>query len=144
MNLYPLILGAVFIGGIGVSVWGWMVLAKSRKMKAWPTTTGVIDQSSPTSEANDLLPHIVFSYQVNGATYQRIFEFPEGTHPLPEFNRAYLDKYPEGKNVEVYYNPKNPDKATLEPETQGDWMILALGILMAIGGAVTLLISLND
>lgn len=141
MNLYPLILGAVLIGGIGISIWGWRVLSRSRKMKAWPTTTGVIKEARPSSEANDLLPHIVFSYQVNEASYQRVFEFPEGTHPLPEFNQSYLDKYPVGKKIEVYYDPEQPETATLEPETQGDWMILALGIMMTIGGAAALLLS---
>ena len=141
MNLYPVILGAVLIGGIGISIWGWKVLARSKKMKAWPTTTGVIEQASPSSEAHDLLPYILFSYQVAEKTYQCAFEFPEGTHPLPEFNQAYLDKYPVGKEVEVYYNPEQPETATLEPETRGDWMILALGILMAIGGAAALLLN---
>jgi hypothetical protein len=141
VNLYPIILGAVLVGGIGISVWGWKILARSRTMKSWPTTSGVIEQASPSSEANDLLPHIEFSYQVKGKTYQRAFEFPEGTHPLPEFNQAYLDKYPVGKQVEVYYDPEQPETATLEPETRGDWMILALGIMMIIGGAVTLLLN---
>lgn len=141
MNLYPLILGTVLVGGIIISAWGWKVLAKSRKMKSWPTTIGTIAQASPSSESNDLLPHIVFSYQVKGKTYQRAFEFPEGTHSLPEFNQAYLDKYPVGKEVEVFYDPDQPETATLEPETQGDWMILALGLMMTIGGAVALLLS---
>jgi len=145
MNLYPIILGAVLIGGIGVSIWGWKVMSRSKIMKAWPTTTGVIEESSQGPEGrdttnSDLLPHIVFSYQVKGSDYQCIFEFPEGTHPLPEFNKAYLEKYPVSKKVVVYYNPEQPEIATLEPETQGDWMILTLGIMMAIGGAAALLL----
>ena len=146
MNLYPLILGTVFIGGIGVSIWGWRIMARSKIMKAWPTTTGIIEQASASSEGmdtpnSDLLPHIVFSYQVNEKNYQRVFEFPEGTHPLPEFNKAYLDKYPVGKKVDIYYNPEQPENATLEPETRGDWMILALGIMMIIGGAAALFLN---
>lgn len=141
MNLYSIILGTVLVGGIIISIWGWRVLARSNKIKSWPVTKGTIEQASPSSEANDLLPHIEFSYQAKGNTYQCVFRFPEGTHPLPEFNQAYLDKYPVGKEVEVYYDPEKPETATLEPETQGDWMILALGIMMVVGGAVTLLLS---
>lgn len=141
MNLYPIILGTVLLGGIIISIWGWRVLAKSRKIKSWPVTKGTIDESDPTSETNDLLPHIVFSYQVEGKTYQRAFQFPDGTHPLPEFNQTYLNKYPVGKEVDVYYDPAQPETATLEAESQGDWMILALGIMMTIGGIVTLLLT---
>ena len=140
MNLYSIILAAVALGGIGISIWGWSILQTSRKRKQWPTTKGIIDTSNPTSPENDLLPEIIFSYTVNEKTYQRRFEFPEGTHPLPEFAKAYNTKYPVGAAVEVFYKPDQPEMATLEPDTQGDWMILALGIAMAIGGALTLLI----
>ena len=140
MNLYSAILGTVLLAGLGITIWGWKILASSRKIKQWPTVEGTIEESTEKPE-NDLLPHIVFSYQVEGKQYQRKFEFPEGTHPLPEFNQAYLKKYPAGKNVSVYYNPEQPETATLEAETQGDWMILALGIMMAAGGLITLLIT---
>ncbi|NOX76639.1 MAG: DUF3592 domain-containing protein [Gammaproteobacteria bacterium] len=141
MNLYPVILVLVALGGIAISAWGWKTLAKSREARAWPTTTGVIRESQLTSKTNDLLPHIVFDYQFEGQKYTRVFEFPEGTHPLPEFSQSYLNKYPVGKEVMVYCQPQRPEIATLEPGAQGDWMILALGILMAVSGALTLLLS---
>ncbi len=141
MNLYPVILLVVTLGGVVLSVWGWKVLAKSREAGGWPTTTGVIRESQLRSKTNDLLPHIVFDYQFEGREYSRVFEFPEGTHPLPEFTQSYLNKYSVGKEVVVYCQPQRPENATLEPGAQGDWMILALGILMAVGGAITLLVS---
>lgn len=140
MNLYPAILSFVTLGGIGVSIWGWRILQKSRKIAQWPKTKGCIEVSNPSSAENDLLPEIVFSYQLNGTDYRRQFTFPEGTHPLPEFAKAYNDKYPVGATVDIFYNPEQPEIATLEPGAQGDWMIFALGIAMAISGALTLLI----
>lgn len=140
MNLYSAILSAVTLGGIGITIWGWIILANSRKIKQWPTVEGIIEESTEKPETG-LLPHIIFSFQVDGKQYQRKFDFPEGTHPLPEFNQSYLRKYPVGKKVTVYYNPEQPEIATLEPEAQGDWMILALGIMMAVGGFITLLVA---
>ena len=140
MNLYSAILATVLLAGIGITIWGWKILANSRRVKQWPTAEGIIEESTEKPE-KDLLPYIVFSYQVGGKQYQRQFDFPEGTHPLPEFNQTYLKRYPVGKNVTVYYNPEQPETATLEAETQGDWMILALGIMMAVGGVITLLIT---
>ncbi len=140
MNFYSAILATVLLAGLGITAWGWKILANSRKVKQWPTAEGIIEESTEKPE-NDLLPHIVFSYQIEGKQYQRKFDFPEGTHPLPEFNQTYLKRYPVGKNVTIYYNPEQFETATLEAETQGDWMILALGILMAVGGLITLLIT---
>ena len=140
MNLYSAILATVLLAGLGITIWGWKTLASSRKIKQWPTVEGVIIESTENTK-NDLLPHIVFSYQIEDKRYQCKFDFPEGTHPLPEFNQTYLNKYPVGKNITVYYNSEQHEEATLEAETQGDWMILALGILMAVGGTITLLVS---
>jgi len=141
MNFYSIILASVALGGIGISIWGWLILQKSRKIEQWPRTPGTIETSNPTSAVNDLLPEIVFSYQLDGKQYQKQFEFPEGTHPLPEFAKAYNDKYPVGKKVEIFYDPDQPEIATLEPGAQGDWMILAMGIAMVIGGILSLILA---
>jgi len=140
MNFYSIILASVALGGIGISIWGWLILQKSRKIEQWPRTPGTIETSNPTSAVNDLLPEIVFSYQLDGKQYQKQFEFPEGTHPLPEFAKAYNDKYPVGKKVDIFYDPDQPETATLEPGAQGDWMILAMGIAMVIGGVLSLVL----
>jgi Protein of unknown function (DUF3592) len=141
MNLYSAILIVVTLGGIGLSYWGWSILQKSRKVEQWPRAKGKIESFKDSSKQNDLLPEIIFSYQVNGQSYQRQFEFPEGTHPLPEFVTFYKNKYPVGEAVEVFYNPEQPETATLEPGAQGDWMILAMGIAFVIGGVVSLIVA---
>lgn len=110
-------------------------------MEQWPRAKGRIESFKGSSKQSDLLPEIVFSYAVNGKDYQRQFEFPEGTHPLPEFVTFYKNKYPVGAEVEIFYNPNQPEIATLEPSTQGDWMILAMGIAFIIGGVVSLIIT---
>jgi len=42
--------------------------------------------------------------------------------------------------VEIFYDPDQPETATLEPGAQGDWMILAMGIAMVIGGILSLIL----
>ena len=138
MNFYSLILAFTTFAGVALSLWGWRTLQTSRAIERWPRTTGIIEVSDPSSEINDLLPDIVFSYQVKGKDYRKHFEFPEGTHPLPEFAKAYNDKYPVGAAVEVFHNPEKPEIATLEPGAQGDWMILAMGIALTLVGALSL------
>jgi hypothetical protein len=141
MNLYPAILAFVSLSGIGISIWGWVILQKSRIIQQWPQTTGTIEAFKDSSADNDLLPEIIFSYQVDGKTYRRQFEFPEGTHPLPEFVTFYKNKYPVGAGIEVFYNPEQHEIATFEPGAQGDWMIFAMGAAMALGGALSLILT---
>jgi hypothetical protein len=142
MNPYLIIIVVVTVSGIGISIWGWRVLKTSQRAKQWPVADGVIEESETSSALNDLLPHILYRYEVAGENYRRTFEFPEGTHPMPEFNQAYLRKYPVGAAVKVHYDPQQPERSTLEPGTRGDWMILALGLLMAVGGVASLLAGL--
>ena len=134
-NPYAIILGLFIIAGFIAALWGWSIIAKARKTRRWPMVEGAIEQSAPASEANDLLPHILFSYTVGTHTYRRALEFPDGANPSPELATSYAGKYPVGAKVPVYYNPDQPDQATLEPGlVRGDWMILALGVTaMAFG-----------
>jgi hypothetical protein len=135
LNYYAIILGLFIIAGFVAVLWGWFMFAKARKTLRWPMVEGAIEQSAPTSEAHDLLPHILFSYTVAADTYQGTLEFPDGTEPSPELATSYAKKYPAGAKVSVYYNPVQPDQATLEPGlARGDWMIPVLGLAaMALG-----------
>lgn len=139
MNPYFIILSLTCLGGIAITIWGWLILRSSQKIKNWPCVEGVIEESEPSSEHDDLLPHIVYCYEVDGQALSSNFVFPSGTQPLPEFTQAYLKKYPVAAKVQVFYNPQQAEQSTLEPGAQGDWMILVLGILMAVGGGAALL-----
>jgi len=141
LNYYLIILTLVSLGGIGIALWGWQVLRSAQKIRAWPSVEGVIKESGPSSEEDDLLPHIVYGYEVDGQALRSRFEFPSGTQPLPEFAQAYVKKYPVGATVQVFYNPEQVDQSSLEPGAQGDWMILVLGILMAAGGLAALVLN---
>ncbi len=141
-NPYAIILGLFIIAGFIAALWGWFIIAKARKTRRWPVVEGAIEQSAPTSEANDLLPHILFSYTVGAHTYQCVLELPGGTNPSPELATSYVRKYPIGAKVPVYYNPDQPDQATLEPGlSRGDWMIPVLGIAAMAFGIFALFFS---
>ncbi len=141
MNLYPIILTLMLVGGIAISLWGWVVMKRAQRKQKWPHVPGRIEVSDLSSELDDLLPHIVFSYTVEGKAYERAFEFPPDINPMPEFSKSYCDKYPVGADIQAYYDPADPGEATLEPGSRGDWMVLALGLLMILVGAVSLLWS---
>lgn len=139
-NAYVLILWMFLLGGAAVMAWGWTIIAKARKTLQWPRVAGVIEQSDASSEEDDLLPHIVYSYDINGHSYRSQLQFPGGTTPTPEFSASYLKRYPVGAPVVVYYNPASIEETTLEPGMkQGDWMVFALGVMATAGGVLFLI-----
>ena len=142
MNPYIITLLLFIIAGCGVTIWGWTILSRSKKTAQWPSVEGVIEQSQPSSGADDLLPHIVYSYAVSGRSYRSTVEFPSGTNPTEILAASYVKKYPAGAKIRIYYNPLQPDQATLEPgAARDDWLIFVLGLAATIIGTVFLLFS---
>ena len=141
-NAYTLIIGLFTLGGLVTVVWGAIIIARARNTARWPAATGTIEESAIASEDDDLLPHIVFRYAVNGSDYRRTLEFPGGITPTREFSAEYLRKYPAGAAVSVYYDPRDPARATLEPGlARGDWLVLAFGLGASLLGVVMLVMG---
>ena len=140
MNYYVIILVLVTLAGIAVTLWGLKMQQQAKTRRAWPCVEGSIIESLISSKENDLLPGIRFEYQVDERNLQAAIRFPPGTQPMPEFSRSYIEKYPLGHKVTVYYNPDAPEDATLEPEGGKDnWMILGLGIGATLFGLYALI-----
>ena len=126
-NPYVIILSLFIIAGVFASLWGWRIIARGRETLAWPKTNGTITQSEPASDADDLLPLIGFSYQVDNKNYQQTHHFPASVTPSPELSKSYLEKYPVGTSLPVHYHPDDPENATIEPGlANGDWFVFAL------------------
>ena len=139
-NAYSLILGLFLLTGIFTCTWGWRIIMQGRKTLQWPTTQGVIDTSSLSSASDDLLPHITYCYTVKEESYHNTLKFSKDITPTQEFAKSYLDKFPTGQQVQVYYDPSDPLNATLEPGMgRGDWLVFAIGLGMAFFGALLLI-----
>ncbi len=141
-NPYVIILVLFVFAGLATSVWGWIMMSKGRKTRHWPATEGTIEESSPTSKNDELMPHIEFSYKVMDIRYRRVMEFASGTHPSRELSASYTRKYPVGARVEVFYDPEQPERAALEPGAgRDDWLIFAIGVSATLFGIALLFFS---
>ena len=138
-NPYTVILLAAALGGLGVAAWGWRVLQRSRRAARWPSVEGEVVESRP-GEGSELLPRIVFRYVVDGREYRSPYRLPEGAHPFSDYSRTLLERYPVGRRVAVHYDPEDPARATLEPP-RVDWLPLALGLAVALGAILALLLA---
>jgi len=141
-NAYTLIIGLFTLGGLVTVVWGAVIIVRARNTARWPAASGTIEESAIASEDDDLLPNIVFRYAVNGSEFRRTLEFPGGITPTRELAAEYLGKYPAGAAVTVYYDPRAPGTATLEPGlARGDWLVLAFGVGASLLGISMLLMG---
>lgn len=142
MNLYAIILILFSIAGVAVCIREWRTIQRNKKSDSWVKVEGVIVESTPYNPQRDLLPVIKYQFTLNDTNYTSALEFPPGTQAMPEFSKSYVKKYPEGKTVDVFYNPSDENQSTLEPGQQkDDWLIFFLGLFAALTGVGFLVFS---
>jgi len=128
-NPYIIILGLFTVTGIGTTIWGVWILARARRSAGWPGIDGEIISCNKADDADSLLPDIRFAYTLAGKRYEKNIDFPSGTSPTQQLSDSYVQRFPRGKVVRVFYNPADPEEATLEPGVHpGDWMVLGFGL----------------
>src|SRR3569832_1286814 len=67
-----------------------------------------------------------------------------GGTPPPENVIIYTEKYPAGAKVQVYYDPANPENATIEPgAVRGDWIVFAIGLASTLVGVGAVLLYIS-
>lgn len=136
-NPYTIILSLFILSGLIASIWGWKIIAQGKKSLHWPSTSGIIVTSTTDTQHGDLLPHIEFQYNIDGVEHQQAFKFSGDITPSQEFCHSYLAKYPQGKDVLVYYDPADTNTATLEPGVnKGDSIVLIIGLITLFLGII--------
>ena len=87
----------------------------------WPTTEGTVISHRLVAHQykeydgdlyTDIDVYIRYQYEVLGKTYA---SNAINAISSPYYPYSYADSYPEGASVNVYYNPKDPSEALLEP-----------------------------
>jgi len=101
----------------------------------WQKTNGVVVNGLNSSISGTL--EFLYSYVVNGITYQGDKPFFANSFKKLKGRRMWdlIDNYPEGKQVNVFYNPLNPKLSTLEPGRKDGVIavIIAMGLLFVVG-----------
>ncbi len=121
----PIIIGLLFLLGTvglgvwlaGSNIWGVWVAIQS---KSWPSTNGLITASnvceSYHKSGTEYYPCLQYQYTVNGSTLtgDQIYGVPRQSG---DYYAALdlADTYSVGKQVLVYYDPRSPATACLEP-----------------------------
>ncbi len=136
-----IVIAAVF-GAI--SFWyGWRTLQKNKLAAGWPTVPGVIisaelDSYVKRDEDGDVTtmytPLITYEYQVDGQGYtnNRVRVQAYAATNMQSVSSKKLEEYPVGSQVEVHYDPLNPEDALLEIGTGKVNLPIIIGIVCGL------------
>lgn len=112
---------------------------KRLEARTWPTVQGKVVHSSygrsNSGKGTSYRPEVYYEYAIADRTFHasRIQTGPEVVSSKNEVERL-VARYPVGKAVAVYYSPRKPSDAVLDPAAQssgGFWeMAVGLGFLM--------------
>ena len=86
--------------------------------ESWPSTRGTIVEANcssahgraSASQRSTRSRHVLFQYQVNGASYTSDREY----FGIPVAGRDCVAAYSKGQAVNVYYEPSDPAEAVLD------------------------------
>ena len=106
--------------------------------KRWPTAKGRVVKcevnSHTFSEDGPDIPYaeIEYSYGVGDAVYVGSRISLAGLDHTGAAAEAYVKKHPAGTSIAVFYDPKNPADALLEPGVRAHVLVKIVGALMLL------------
>ena len=140
---------ALILSGIVLTGYGVISIRKGYESRTWPETRGTIISSHmerrthrDSQKNKSRLQYIAiirYSYTVNGRGHVGSkIGFGKSQYISNRSIKVerYLQQFPVGKSVTVYYNPADHGEAVLNPGiTGGAFLMLAGGIIFLLGGA---------
>ena len=107
--------------------------------ETWPSAQGTVSVSEKIRTSNGKNMRFEYRYSVNGSSYRSSrVNYSQDLQVSFAFDPwAAVNRYPTGSTVAVYYDPRNPRDALLEPGVAPaiKWA-LAAGVVAVIFGIV--------
>lgn len=138
-----------FLLGLAITIWQLTVLKESFESKNWPVADGRVVSSEVQvfeDKKRDDKGHekVVFTYGAKVSYEYAVDKFRYssdkisfGDYRSESENRAkkIVEKYPQGSQIQVRYNPENPGVSVLEPGASWNtYFILAIGLVFSFFG----------
>lgn len=157
----------ITIVGGGVTLWlavygfqlvytGLLTWQQGIASELWPQAEGQVLTSSTTREFHvlwsgkphyDYYPKVRYWYVVNGTMYvsdQVSFGATISSASGRYSAERILKQYPQGRRVAVFYRPKKPELAVLEPGIDsGSYLMVALGVVLIAAAAIPVFLVLR-
>ncbi len=123
------IVGLCLIAGVGAALLG--PFRESWAARDWPASDCEVVQSGVQETEEGWEPRLTWRYQVGGAGYQveghdpRVFSISLDEREA----RALSDRFPAGKHVPCWYDPRDPIRSVLD-RTPPPLSAYAVGVLI--------------
>lgn len=137
--------------GLVISYFTYSLLINSFESKNWPKKEGVILSSEFVSSIDsDKKPiytaEILYEYYIENIKYVGNSVTVGGlTYTSnPNYAQLLINKYQKNTKVEVFYNPKNPEQAVLEPGF--NWLAslpFLIGIIFSFVGLIGAIVMIK-
>jgi len=136
MMLFPI--AFALLGVLALSYGGWN-LVEGYTSRHWPQCQGFIVSSTVTPHKNRFTADISYNYDVCGVTYtaNRVAILQHAFDALSPA-QAFIDRYPKGKMIPVFYSQYNSERAVLQPGIPGDTILLLVVGVLSLGLALPL------
>lgn len=144
----------IILTSIGLFVIASKRHANNKRLQEWCKTKGEVISSNLEELVKQdfvsgkyIIPRVKYKYQANLTSYEsEIFSNDPNYYELSnkENVKRLAEKYARGKEVDVFYNPENPETSVLvlNVPSFGVAMLIILGICLLIFGC-SLLLLLN-
>lgn len=145
VRLFPLLF---IVAGAGLAYHGIHEFMGAKDSTKWPVAEGRVIASSITLHQDDIRHRdrvgdtyhakIQYEFSVEGITYRgnRIAAVDYGMND-PAHARRLVQRYPEGKVVQVHYKPGDPEVCLLKPGIQKlSWLMPGAGLAFFLAGII--------
>lgn len=134
---------SAFLGtGLLVFFAGLWQLRRIAASPSWPTVKGEITHAAITEGSEHCGAHVKYAYVVKGEKLEgSSISHYDVFYNDRDYALAVLERFPVGRQVQVYVNPDDPAETFLEPGLQrASYAMLAFGLTFALFGSGLLLL----
>ncbi len=102
---------AFVLAGAVLFIYGLVEMNRAGKSRDWPSVKGKVVYMAPDSGSGY---DVMYTYDIGGQTFKsNNLDFSHLSNR--DDTRRVVRQYPEGKIVDVYYDPNDPEISVLEP-----------------------------
>jgi hypothetical protein len=116
---------------VGLIILGLLTMRETSRSRGWAKVDGKVVASNVNQftgrSGRTYRPMVIYAYSIGPV---RFMSSRIAFHPLASSSRSaateFVERYPVGKTVQVFYDPQDPEQAVLEPGSN-PWVPIIAG-----------------